>query len=300
MIDKKTTASSILGIRGGAAMAAIVTGAWFALGCAGPQTHVQARPDPVEEAAKKNPGAFYAMPFIGTETRNTPAGLTIEKVAPGSSADRAGIQVGDALLTINDVPLESNRQLRKWLCLTCKSGDVVQAKIRRADKILIKPMTLDSVKIRYDQWVLFKDLLNGKTIRLAITTGQVLNTSHTLSPGQLAQWQDSIKLGLIANMETMYIRRFSGESNFQLIDRQHIETTLNELKFQNSGIASDDTSLKLGEALGATHMIIIDFSRFILPSNQIQDKAYEKLVDVQTGRVLSSYQIPLNNNGLVK
>ena len=42
---------------------------------------------------------------------------------------------------------------------------------------------------------------------------------------------------------------------FSVIDRHKTETLLNELMFQQSGVLKSETQTKLGEILGATHLL---------------------------------------------
>jgi predicted metalloprotease with PDZ domain len=60
-----------------------------------------------------NESAIEDRPFIGVayETNRRPTGLRITQVVPSSSAARAGVAVGDVLLTIDGRPVQDRRGL---------------------------------------------------------------------------------------------------------------------------------------------------------------------------------------------
>ena len=57
-------------------------------------------------------------------------GVEISEVAPGSAADHVGIKVGDVVVSMNDVPLESAAQLRNGLALL-RVGQSVELRLLR-------------------------------------------------------------------------------------------------------------------------------------------------------------------------
>ena len=58
-------------------------------------------------------------------------GVEISEVAPGSAADHAGIKVGDVVVSMNGVPLESAAQLRNGLALL-RVGQSVELRLLRS------------------------------------------------------------------------------------------------------------------------------------------------------------------------
>jgi S1-C subfamily serine protease len=58
-------------------------------------------------------------------------GVEISEVAPGSAADHAGIKVGDVVVSMNGVPLESAAQLRNGLALL-RVGQSVEMRLLRS------------------------------------------------------------------------------------------------------------------------------------------------------------------------
>ena len=61
---------------------------------------------------------------------NLPNGLHITYIEPGSVADRAGIELGDILLSVENVPVTSNDELENALC-SYTLGDTIQLVIYR-------------------------------------------------------------------------------------------------------------------------------------------------------------------------
>src|SRR2546430_17450031 len=53
--------------------------------------------------------AVVTVPFVGVSTGTTPAGaLQVQMVTPGSSAEAAGVEPGDVLTAIGDVPVTAD------------------------------------------------------------------------------------------------------------------------------------------------------------------------------------------------
>ncbi len=273
----------------------------FIIGYAGiVQSQIKPKPENLEEVAQKHPEAFFKAPLLGVSCAMQGSEVVIESVSPNSAAERAGIRVGDVMVSIDNIPIKSPFQPKQIIQLTKEGGQNVSCSIKRDNNIFLKQVTLDTNYVYFDCWVLIKKLIEGKPIRLAVITGEITHTlSNQMGQESFSQWQKGIESGLIINTEALFVR-FNSYKNFELIDRQHINKVLNELKLQQSGLASDASSLKLGKMLGATHLLIISYTRFQQPGSKViyQDAHYRKLIDVESGKILSSFQMPLENNGV--
>jgi S1-C subfamily serine protease len=67
--------------------------------------------------------------------RATPAGLEIIDIIPGSFGDRAGLAVGDLLVSFGDAPVVDRREL-ETLMRVFHAGDTVAATVVRGKELL--------------------------------------------------------------------------------------------------------------------------------------------------------------------
>ncbi len=77
---------------------------------------------------------------VSGQRQDTGAGVPVVEVSPGSGAETAGLQVGDRVLTIDNVPVTSISELT-GLVQSRFSGDSVELEVQRGDATL----TLDAV-----------------------------------------------------------------------------------------------------------------------------------------------------------
>ncbi len=78
-------------------------------------------------------GVVAATPYLGIGLAGESA--TVDRVAPGGPADRAGVQTGDRLRQFNDTRINSLSDLRRAL-ETVKPGDKVKLLVERKGKML--------------------------------------------------------------------------------------------------------------------------------------------------------------------
>ncbi|MEJ2482568.1 MAG: trypsin-like peptidase domain-containing protein, partial [Gemmatimonadota bacterium] len=89
-------------------------------------------------------------PWVGVESRTVESETTrfslteVRRVAPGSAADAAGLQVGDILLTVNDRPITSPLDWDVGL-LDAGVGARVDVTYRRGDKILSARLAVEEL-----------------------------------------------------------------------------------------------------------------------------------------------------------
>lgn len=72
-------------------------------------------------------------------------GALVNKVTPGSGADKAGVQVGDVILAYNGRDIETSRDLPPLVGAT-KPGTVAELKIFRDGKTITLPVTVGELK----------------------------------------------------------------------------------------------------------------------------------------------------------
>ena len=77
--------------------------------------------------------------WLGIEKAKSDEGYTVAKVYPGSPAEKAGFQVGDLLVSINDMAMGSD-ELKKGYEKVSKPGSTVKYTVMRGGKEMqLKP-----------------------------------------------------------------------------------------------------------------------------------------------------------------
>lgn len=120
-------------------------------------------------------------------------------------------------------------------------------------------------------------LTQGQRVRLSVVGSQDIEQADT-NEG-LSEYIDSAVANLLSD--------FGSHPRFTLVDRDSTAEILGELEFQLSGLVADDELTEYGELSGASHLLILNYSRKTQGSVvTITDR--RRLVDIQSGSVLSS------------
>ena len=222
---------------------------------------------------------------IGT-VRNEQGEIEVSYVLKDYPADLAQIKVGDILLEIDGRAIKNRFEVYQ-IIRSKNSGDQVKLTIRRdgIEEFALKTSSQYSFK---DSLEITEILLNEKVVHLAILIGEITN-SINMPPQTLEDWKRSMRSELLGLYESVYISAYQKDNNFSIIDRNKIESVLKETEFQQSGLVPE-TRIKLGNMLGATHLLIIDFLRTYRP---LVDTTIRRLIEVESGKTLAVSACPL-------
>jgi len=246
-------------------------------------SHTNRNKPTIDDIASANPVSFVQIAYAGIMTEvNISKEVQITKVLPDSPADRADLRINDVILSIDDVGITSHKQMRKLLMIKNPS-EIVLFKIRRNNNVSDRKVTLGKRHMIRDQYILMQ---SDKPIRLVILAGDI-STAYNVNQG----WQKGIENQMITSAENMYVNLFSQEKDCMVIDRATVSKIQDEFKFQQGGYVSDEFRVKLGKMFGATHILILSFSRFRSSAYGWQDINYRKLIDVESGKILASIAI---------
>jgi ASC-1-like (ASCH) protein len=81
---------------------------------------------------------------------------------------------------------------------------------------------------------------------------------------------------------------FRGHENFAVIDRQYTEKVLDEMKFQQSGLVKDESRIKIGQILGATHLLLVNRTLEILGENEFSYVISMDLIEMESNRKIAT------------
>ncbi len=115
-------------------------------------------------------------PLLGVVHTQAPRGVRIEKVMPNSAAERAGLQVGDIILSVNGVAIRDPKQLFSEV-QRYQAGSVVAIEYERAGKTSLLQVALGE---RLDS----ASLVGQKAAEFTLPQFGVAKP-YTLSPGKV-------------------------------------------------------------------------------------------------------------------
>jgi hypothetical protein len=105
----------------------------------------------------------------------------------------------------------------------------------------------------------------------------------------MEEWKAGIISSLISEQERYYSETLKNDPKFSLVSRDKIDKLLNEHKCQNFDLTS--TSVECGQLIGATHLLIINLSRFTSDKSpkKYEDVETHTLIEVKSGRTIASH-----------
>lgn len=245
----------------------------------------------LDELIKENQQSFVRKSLFGVYvTENSNKELEIYRVIKQSASSDAGLHIGDCIISVDNIEIKNRSQLFELIYERKNPGETIEVVLKRKEGLVKKTITPTTDYILKDAYALLHEITKNKeTINLAITINEINNIY--LESTALVQWKATMKPFLNSLWENYYLSFLKPERNFSLIDREKVSNVLNELKMQHSGLVDIASQQKLGYLLGASHLLIIDYSRSYVSSTEALDIETHKLIEVKTGKILAS--VPL-------
>jgi hypothetical protein len=243
-----------------------------------------------KKAAEKNPYSYVEKTYSGlTSDFNINQELEVKYVDKDSPASRADIRPGDIILSINGKKITNKNELL-WISDSLLPGETVSGEIRRNGNIFRKDVRLEPFYMPYDFYVLYKELYDGDiTMRLAIIMDEINAVGADIDQTLWMNLKKTLASGFHTVIENDFVRICHGRRNCQVVDREKMNSIINEMKFQASPIVSEDARIKIGQLAGATHLLIVSLTFVpVVQENKVIQRQHRKLVEVQSGKVLSS------------
>jgi hypothetical protein len=203
-------------------------------------------------------------------------------------AMKAGLLIGDKIERVNDQQAPSCPELLETILDSPNKSLILQ--INRDASAKPVPLLLGEYKVKGSRnYVreLIKLVFCNQKINLVLLVTNVEN-NYTLPPGMDAEkWAMSKRIHIQNDWAQGLLEVFSKAPNFHLVEREAVADIFKELKFQISGAISPDTAKRLGQMYGASHLLLVEFARFPDTDNNFKDLFSSRLIEVETGRVLS-------------
>ena len=203
-----------------------------------------------------------------------------------SPAKKAGLKIGDIIREVNGITVTNSSDFDSVM-KRIPPDRLIPVKIERNNREKIyKVRTVKN--FTPEVAFILGSLAKGEVISLAIIVGKVSNAVILPPNANLDEWKKGITAQLEYGAESTYVQCRDVYDNFSLVDRNRIRKILDELDFQTTDYVSDATRIKIGELTGATHLLITEFSRFPQSYRGYMDIISKKLIDIETGEVLTS------------
>ncbi len=248
---------------------------------------VSCGPSQYKTLIKENPDAFVETISAGVYVAsNANKEMEIILVKENAPADKAGIKTGDIIVSVDKVKAKDRLTLFETIYERKEPGDSALVTLKRNGQLLSTSIQFSSAHFLKDQYILMKEVTKEKPLNLAIIVSDISNVY--IQGERLEQWKRGMTPLIIGALETSYLEFLKYETNASIIDRQNIESALKELAFQQTGLISEESQIKVGNMLGATHLLIISYSRFSHSTSKAKDVEVHRLIDINSGKTMAN------------
>lgn len=143
---------------------------------------------------------MFTSPTDENYFRNSPDGVTVFAVLENGASERAGIKVGDEILSINDQTFETAAQATRIL-RQAKPGDIIKYRVQRAGEVLQLKVVL--AKFGIDWAVLFSLVITIATVSVGcfIALARPENTGARITATSLVVLSPAFSLTQQAHTE---------------------------------------------------------------------------------------------------
>ena len=243
-----------------------------------------------ETLIKENPSAFvetiYAGVYIVTNANREMEIVFVRKDFP---ADKAGIRVGDIIVSADNVKVNDRFTLFKIFYEGKKPGDSVPVLLKRNGKLFNTTIQFSSVYLAKDEYILRQEVTKDKVLNLAIVVAELSNVYLQGKP--LEQWKRGMKSFILDQLQSRSFEFLKYEKKASIISKKKIESVLKGPVFQQTGIISEESQIKVGNMLGATHFLIVTITRFEQSPSKANDIEIRRLVDIYSGKTMASISL---------
>jgi membrane-associated protease RseP (regulator of RpoE activity) len=260
---------------------------FFISGCAAvPRSTVEQAKEPSFQEKCKSKRSVVGI-FL---KRNKSNNLEISSLIKNSPAEKAQLRSGDVITKINGTPIKSRYDFLKLLD-EIPDGTSVNLTIRRHLDVIEKTVLVQEGFIYHDARAIQSILASGMTVRLAIIVVDVSNKLTTSNEEkQYENWRKRTKSDIFSKLATGLFNTYQGEKNLQIFDRVKTERIMKDMGFQQTGLVSDNDKIKLGNKLGATHLLLVDFSlqHPSYPFLEFMSVENRRLIEVKSGKAIAA------------
>jgi membrane-associated protease RseP (regulator of RpoE activity) len=216
--------------------------------------------------------------------------LEISSLIKNSPAEKAQLKVGDIITKMNGTPIKSRYDFLRLLD-EIPTGKSVNLTVRRHSTVIEKTVLVQEGFIYHDAKAIQSILASGRAVRLGIIIVDVNSTLTTPDEKKRYEnWKNRTKSDIFLTLATGFLNTYQGENNLLIIERAKTEQMMKDTGFQRTGLVSDNDKIKLGNMLGATHLLLVDFSlqHPNYPFSKFMYVENRNLIEVKSGKTLAT------------
>lgn len=227
-------------------------------------------------------GNFVECAYLGINGKDQNGSMVVNKLPVDFPAQRAGIKVGDIIVSLDGKLIKNNKELWDFMA-NKQTGEKVSLVINRQGDMITFYIEPRIMKCRPSSMKIKSLLLDNKKISLAVIVGEVKNSFSNVPYG----WESSIRNEILSFHEGQLLSAYGTSENFSIVDRSRLKEILDEFRFSQLGLVSDKLMAKIGEMTGATHILDISFSRYPGRLKGYDDVTSARLIEIESGKVLA-------------
>lgn len=196
------------------------------------------------------------------------------------------LRVGDVILSIQGQGIQSHEDAFRMI-YSIFPGEIISVKYLREGKQGEVRYQTGAFRVTSYTDKLTRLCISGETVNLGILVSSIENLT-TGEESQSSVWKKSIARGLVSQEESYLVADLGIFKNFSVVDRFRVEAILEEQQFSLSGMVTD--SVKIGEILGATHILDLSLARYPNDVNGFGyiDSITLRLLNIETGELIAS------------
>jgi hypothetical protein len=230
--------------------------------------------------------------------RSTGLGIILDKENKVTYARKKGkdfgFQVGDTITSFDDSTDATCYQIYdavlqqpgKSFSFTLKRGQGTKS-------LSVTPPTFNAVKDMRIYEHLLTMLACGEKVNLLVLVVDMRNTF----PGISGDWYFAKRQAIESDLDSNLLEAFSTFTDFSLVERSALPEAFSELKLQMTGAISLETSKQIGRMVGASHLLLVEFARFQNGYNSFMDAYNQRLVDLESAKILAISFDKVDPNG---
>ena len=146
-------------------------------------------------------------------------------------------------------------------------------------------------KVISNRTIKIEELLNNDNVNLIIIMPKNEVTNNYMYSSEYDEWVNRQTQIVTSSIMSGLIKYFASNEKFKIVDRQIIDSIINEQVFSLSDLVRNDTRIRIGNITGANYIL---YCTFDLYRHMISNTKYTftnsmiaKLISIETGEVVS-------------
>ncbi len=136
-----------------------------------------------------------------------------------------------------------------------------------------------------------EELLNSGNVNLLIIMPKNEVTHNINTDPEYIDWVNRTRQGYVSDIMSALLEYFKSYENFKIVDRQLLDTIIDEQEFSLSNLVNNDTRIRIGNITGANYIFFITYNRYMENVSNTKviktDTIIHKFISIETGEVIA-------------